>query len=112
MNHLSRQVDSEPVAPDVIPTTLSKALVAGLLRGAKFGAVVAAGVMAPLAAVGWCIALWSPQSREREFSNALDVAKVVGSTVGGLVVAACWGALVGSVIMAIGEVARHRRSTV
>jgi hypothetical protein len=59
--------------------------------------------MAPFAVAGWFISFWSLPIRDREL-GVQEVVMAVGRIVSGLIIAACWGALVGLFIMAIAAV--------
>jgi len=82
------------------PKTIRQAIAAGLRRSTPFGAITALVLMAPVFVFGLIRELSLPQMRENVLA-AIELLKYFGGGIGGLLVAACWRAVVGSASMTV-----------
>jgi hypothetical protein len=70
---------------------------------------VALVFMVPIAAAGWIVVVSKPAVREALLRVRSDVFRAIYETLGGLLVAALWGAFVGSLVMTTAALRRQRR---
>ena len=91
----------------------ARPVLSGVLRGLKFGGFVGAAFWGLLFALSLLVMAFVPRAREDiDVSDPLAIARLLGGTLGGLLITAFYGAMAGATVMGIGAAIAARRAGV